>query len=396
MKRKASHTRNSINCSSCHCGTAAGLLIPVFLAVACFALSATVEAVSPPPDGGYTNANTAEGQVALLHLDTTTGANNTAVGFASLGFLITGNLNTGVGSATLLFNTADSNTATGAGALLNNSTGSENTANGVFALSGNTTGGSNTAVGFEAMQNGTGSNVLFNTAVGIGALQATTANANAAVGDFALSLDSTGAFNTAIGAVAGSNQTTGSGNVYIGQGMQGVAGETNQTYIKNINTTSVSGAGTDFVTVNLTSGLLGHLSSSRRYKEEIKPMDNASETLYRLKPVTYHYKKEIDPTQSPAFGLIAEDVAEVNSALVARNAQGEIESVHYEWVNAMLLNEFLKEHKKVEEQEASIAELKSTVGVLTAQLKEQAAQIQKVSAQVEVNNPAPQVVVNKP
>src|SRR5262249_40102333 len=143
--------------------------------------------------------------------------------------------------------------------------------------------------------------------------------------------------NTAIGAVAGSNQTTGSGNVYIGQGMQGVAGETNQTYIKNINTTSVSGAGTDFVTVNLTTGLLGHLSSSRRYKEEIKPMDNASETLYRLKPVTYHYKKEIDATQSPAFGLIAEDVAEVNPDLVARNAQGEIESVHYEWVNAMLL-----------------------------------------------------------
>ena len=396
MTWKASLTRNSINCSSRNCGTAAGLLIPLFLAFACFALSATVEAVSPPPDGGYTNANTAEGQVALLHLDTTTGANNTAVGFASLGFLITGNLNTGVGSATLLFNTADSNTATGAGALLNNSTGSENTANGVFALSGNTTGGSNTAVGFEAMQNGAGSNVLFNTAVGIGALQATTANANTAVGDFALTGDSTGAFNTAIGAVAGSNQTTGSGNVYIGQGISGVAGETNQTYIKNINTTSVSGAGTDFVTVNLTTGLLGHLSSSRRYKEEIKPMDNASETLYRLKPVTYHYKKEIDPTRSPAFGLIAEDVAEVNPDLVARNAQGEIESVHYEWVNAMLLNEFLKEHKKVQEQQASIAELKSMVGVLTAQLQEQAAQIQKVSAQFEVNNPAPQVVVNKP
>jgi hypothetical protein len=396
MNRKSSLTGNSINCSSCHCRTGAGLLIPLFLAFACFALSATVEAVSPPPDGGYANFNTAEGQTALLHLDTTTGANNTAVGFASLGFLITGNLNTGVGTAALLFDTADANTATGAGALLNNTTGTDNTANGAFALSSNTTGASNAAVGFEAMQNATGANVLFNTAVGIQALQQTTANANVAVGDLALLVDSSGSFNTAIGAAAGSHQTTGSGNVYIGQGIEGVAGETNQTYIKNINTTSVSGAGTDFVTVNLTTGLLGHVSSSRRYKEEIKPMGSASETLYRLKPVTYRYKKEIDQTQSPAFGLIAEEVAEVNPDLVARNAQGEIESVHYEWVNAMLLNEFLKEHKKVEEQQASIAELKSTVGVLTAQLKEQAAQIQKVSAQLEVNNPAPQVVVNKP
>ena len=176
--------------------------------------------------------------------------------------------------------------------------------------------------------------------------------------------------------------------------MEGVAGESNSTYIRNINTTTVSGGGTDTVTVNLTTGLLGHLSSSRRYKEEIKPMDNASETLYRLKPVTYHYKKEIDSTQSPAFGLIAEDVAEVNPNLVARNAQGQVESVHYEMVNAMLLNEFLKEHKKVEEQQASIAELKSTVGVLMAQLKEQAAQIQKVSAQLEVSKAAPQTVLN--
>jgi hypothetical protein len=355
-----------------------------------------VEAVSPPPDGGYANFNTAEGQSALLSLDTTTGANNTAVGFASLGFLITGNLNTGVGTAALLFNTADGNTATGAAALLNNTTGTDNTANGTFALYLNNTGGSNTAVGFEAMENAAGDLVLFNTAVGINALQSTTSNANVAVGDFALQDDTDGAFNTAIGAVAGSNQTTGSGNVYIGQGIQGVAGEDNHTYIKNINATTVSGIGADFVTVDLTTGLLGHASSSRRYKEEIKPMDNASETLYRLKPVTYRYKKEIDRTQSPAFGFIAEDVAEVNPNLVARNAQGQVESVHYEMVNAMLLNEFLKEHKKVEEQQASIVALKSTVGVLAAQLKEQAAQIQKVSTQFEANNPASQVAVIKP
>jgi septal ring factor EnvC (AmiA/AmiB activator) len=135
-------------------------------------------------------------------------------------------------------------------------------------------------------------------------------------------------------------------------------------------------------------------------------MDKASEALYRLKPVTYRYKKEIDKTQSLAFGLIAEEVAEANPDLVAHNSQGQPESVHYEMVNAMLLNEFLKEHKKVEEQQskidnqqASIAELKATVAqqangmeVLTAQLKQQVAQIQKVRARLEVNKPAPEVV----
>jgi hypothetical protein len=369
-------------------------ILVFLLGVVCFTLLPGARAVSPAPDGGYPGFNTAEGDQALFLLFG--GFGNTGLGWRS-GFSAVGaNFNTGVGAGTLVLNTADSNTAVGAAALLLNTTGGLNTAVGTSALSDNKTGGSNTAVGFGAMQNGSGDNVVFNTAVGIQALMNTTANANVAVGDFALQNDSSGAFNTAIGAVAGSNQTTGSGNVYIGQGIRGVAGEMNQTYIKNINTTSVNGGGTDFVTVNLTTGLLGHASSSRRYKEEIKPMDNASQTLYRLKPVTYHYKKEIDPTQSPAFGLIAEDVAEVNPNLVARNAQGQVESVHYEMVNAMLLNEFLKEHKKVEEQQASIAELKSTVGVLMAQLKEQAAQIQKVSAQLEVNHPAPQIVVSKP
>jgi hypothetical protein len=142
--------------------------------------------------------------------------------------------------------------------------------------------------------------------------------------------------------------------------------------------------------------LLGHLTSSRRYKEDINPMDKASAALYRLKPVTYRYKKEIDKTQSLAFGLIAEEVAEANPGLVAHNAQGQPESVHYEMVNAMLLNEFLKEHKRVEEQQASISKLKSEMQTMVAQLREQAAQIQKVSAQVQVNKPASQVVVNKP
>ena len=151
--------------------------------------------------------------------------------------------------------------------------------------------------------------------------------------------------------------------------------------------TAVSGAGTDTVTINLTTGLLGHLSSSRRYKEEIKPMERASEALYRLKPVSYRYKKEIDSTQSPAFGLIAEEVAEVNPALVAHNSDGQPEGVHYEMVNAMLLNEFLKAHRRMEEQDKRIEEL-------ATQLKQKAAQIQKVSAQLELSKSAPQTVVN--
>jgi hypothetical protein len=154
--------------------------------------------------------------------------------------------------------------------------------------------------------------------------------------------------------------------------------------------------GTDTVTVDLTTGLLGHLSSSRRYKEDIKPMDKTSEALYMLNPVTYRFKKDVDPSQSLDYGLIAEEVAKVDPNLAIRDRNGQIESVRYSAINAMLLNEFLKEHKKVEEQQASIAELKNEVQTVVAQLKEQAAQIQKVSAQLEVSKPAPQVVTNKP
>jgi len=200
--------------------------------------------------------------------------------------------------------------------------------------------------------------------------------------------------------LAGAAATTGSGNVYIGV-VSGVAGEGDHTYIANINTTAVSGGGTDTVTVNLSTGLLGHLSSSRRYKEEIKPMNNASEALFALKPVTYRYKKEIDHTQSPAFGLIAEEVAEVNPALVARNSEGQPESVHYEMVNAMLLNEFLKEHRKVEKLESTVAKQEVAAAKQEVKIAQQQKQIdtltaglQKVSAQLEMSKPSPQTVLN--
>src|SRR5262249_29357072 len=256
---------------------------------------------------------------------------------------------------------------------------------GFAALSSNITGNSNTAFGSRALIFNTGGE---NTAVGFNALQVNTTGAgNTAIGVLAL-INNNGGGNVGVGANAGFNATSGNDNVYIGTDVDGVAGESGHTYIRNINTTSVSGGGTDTVTVDLTTGLLGHLSSSRRFKEDIQPMNNASETLYRLKPVTYRYKKEIDHTQTPAFGLIAEDVAEVNPALVAHDAKGQPESVHYEMVNAMLLNEFLKAHHKIEEQDHRAQEQQKDIDTLKAELREQKALIQKVSAQLATVSPS--------
>jgi hypothetical protein len=305
--------------------------------------------------------NVAVGTDALLYNDA---FSNTAVGYQALFSNTGGTINTAVGESALKFNiSGEANTALGASALEDNTDGDSNTATGEFALLANTTGSENTANGHNALQHNLDG------------------NSNVAVGFAALYRNTTGDSNIAVGPGAGNNQTTGGGNVYIGNAMSGVAGEYNHTYIRNINTTSVSGGGTDTVTVNLTTGLLGHASSSRRYKEDIKPMDKASEGLYRLNPVTYRYKKEIDPTESSAFGLIAEDVAKVNPNLVACNAEGQPESVHYEMVNAMLLNEFLKEHKLVQKQGANIARLQRQIEALTEDL-------QKVSAQLAAASPS--------
>ncbi len=353
------------------------------------AILPTTKAVVPPPDGGYPGANTAEGENALLSL--TTGTFNTAVGFFALKNNDLGNYNTAIGAGAL-FATDESvmNTAVGAGALLLNTGGTNNTANGAFALINNRFGSENTAIGAQALQNNVdasgniavgalallantdgslntalGDNVLranttgaHNTAVGGSALFSTTASdGNTAVGLSALFLLDGGSNNVALGTNAGQMLQTGDGNVYIGANVVGLMSESNHTYISNINTTSVSGGGTDTVTVDLTTGLLGHLSSSRRYKEDIKSMDRASETLYRLKPVTFRYKKEINARQTLEYGLVAEDVAEVDPDLAIRNEDGEIESVRYTAVNAMLLNEFLKEHRRVEELKSAIFHL---------------------------------------
>jgi hypothetical protein len=372
------------------------LLIP--LVFACFALSPTAQAVVPPPDGGYPGGNTAEGTSALLHLNG--GTNNTAVGWASLGFDLIGNLNTAVGAGALLFNTADNNTATGAAALLSDTTGEESTAVGAIALLNNTTGSFNTAIGSGALS----SNIsgVENTATGSGALGASTGDDNTATGFQALRINSGGSGNTAIGDGALLNNTTGSGNIALGTAAgQNVTTANNvicigaegnnvdsACYIGQIFGATSSGGIAVFINSN---GRLGTATSSRRFKEEIKPMDKTSEMLLALKPVTFRYKKDIDPAGTPQFGLVAEEVEKVNPDLVVRDKEGKPYSVRYEQVNAMLLNEFLKEHRKNEQQrqdlEAALAQQQKQIEALTAGL-------QKVSAQLEANKPAPQMANN--
>jgi trimeric autotransporter adhesin len=365
----------------------------ILLVLACFELLPRAEAVVPPPDGGYPGGNTAEGQNALLSL--TTGTNNTAVGWFSLKTLTTGQYNTAIGSGALSVNTGDLNTATGAATLWHNTSGARNTANGFAALFSNTTGGDNTANGYQALDSNTEGDA--NTANGVQALESnTTGFGNTAIGAAALPHNTAGDGNTALGHLAGFNLTAGNGNVCIGAEVTGFAGESNTTRIRNIYTSMANGRA---VYVNSDSKI-GTLTSSRRFKEQIKPMDKASEVLFALKPISFRYKKEFDAGRAPMFGLIAEDVEQVDPDLVSRNEKGEVETVRYEQINAMLLNEFLKEHRKVEKLtkdfQATVAQQQKEIQALTAKLKEQAAQIQKVSAQVEMSNPKTKVVLKNP
>ena len=279
--------------------------------------------------------------------------------------------------------TGNWNTATGAGSLKFNTTGTYNTANGQGALNNNTTG-------------------LGNTAYGAGALYHNT----------------TGRLNIGLGGAAGQNLTTGSNNIDISN--PGVAAESNiirignevaftdiggivhpahtKTFIAGIHGATASGAVTVYVN---SSGQLGTLPSSARFKHDIHSMDKASEVILALKPVTFHYKADIDPKGIPQFGLVAEEVEKVDPALVARDEQGKVYTVRYEAVNAMLLNEFLKEHRKVEQQEATITEVKSTAAKQEAAIAKQQKQIEalttglrNVSDQLELSKPAPRTVVN--
>jgi len=398
------------------------LFTTILLVLACFGLLPKAQAVSPAPDGAYGppaygTGNTAEGANALFSLTSgpyntavglnalytdMTGGRNTAYGVNALRYNATGSSNTAVGTNSLYLNAGDANTATGDSALFHNNSGDANTANGYAALYSNTIGHDNTA---------SGDYTLYNNIDG---------NYNVADGNAALFGNQHGNQNTALGRNAGSNITTGSGNIDIGAFVSGIGAETNTIrigdnlpntlngsfcYIGGIygQQTSLSGM-TVFVD---STNKLGYQVSSRRFKHDIKVMDKASEAVLALKPVTFHYNS--DKTNTPCFGLIAEEVAAVNPNLIVRDNKGEPLTVRYEAVNVMLLNEFLKEHRaflkeqrKVAEQEVTVGQLKSTVAqqqkgmeALTAQLKEQAAQIQKVSAQIEMGRPAPKVVLNQ-
>jgi trimeric autotransporter adhesin len=493
--------------------------IPPFLsglALVWFVLLPHVQAVVPPPDGGYPNFTTAEGTKALQNL--TTGAGNTAVGWFSLFSATTASFNTGVGAGTLALNTGDNNTATGTAALflnttgfsntavgsitlLHNDTGNNNTGIGAGALTSNTTGSANTAIGVGVLASNTGgggntatgtlalnaNNGSLNTATGLAALQSnttggnntamgagalnfnTTGHENTAVGQIALQNNVDGTFNsalgqgalasntsgsdntasgagalfenstghentavgfqalndniggntnTAIGQAALSNNTTGSGNIAIGAGagqsittenntimigssypfiQSGVirigSGNQSRTYIAAIHdvTTDIANA---IPVLIAGDNQLGTMSSSRRFKKDIKPMDQASEAILALKPVRFQYKS--DNTNTPQFGLVAEEVADVNSDLVVRDKNGEIYTVRYDAVNAMLLNEFLKEHKAFLEERRNVKKLEAALEAVTKRLNEQEAKIESVSAQMDIAKTTAQMVSNNP
>ena len=386
-------------------------IILVALALAGFAPTSAVQAVSPAPDGGYPGGNTAEGQAALFAL--TSGTFNTAVGFLSLRSTTESSFNTAIGAGALLGNAANSNTATGAGALLSNTTGGVNTANGAFALVSNTEGDFNTATGFSALGNNTTG--FENTATGVQALESNTIGSNNTANGFsALSnntigsqntatgfnalFQNTGALNTANGSNALANNTSGSGNIAVGVGAGGSVTTANHVIAighpgANVDDSCFIGqvrdalVAPDAAQVLIDSaGKLGTTSgSSRRFKEQIKPMNKVSEAILALKPVTFHYKS--DKTNTSQFGLIAEEVADVDPNLVVPDKEGKPYTVRYDAVNAMLLNEFLKEHRKNEEQQGMIERQQKQIEALSVGL-------QRVSAQLELSKVAPQTVLN--
>ena len=390
----------------------------ITFALACIALLPQAHAVVPPPDGAYPNFTTAEGQNALQSL--TTGAANTALGAYSLFSTTTASFNTAVGAGALDLNTGESNTAVGVAALLLN-TGTENTAVGVDALGLNTAGEFNAAVGAFALYNNIDGNG--NTAVGSSALTAnTTGNSNTAIGTSAL-VDNVSGFenvgiggaalftnvdghdNIAVGQAALSNNTHGSNNIAVGEfaGLAvttsnnviaiGVQGQdvSDSCFIGNIfNAMAPSGSGV-FIDAN---NRLGTITSSKRFKEDIKPIGKSSEALLELKPVTFRYKKEIDAAARSQFGLVAEDVEKVNPDLVVRDKEGKPYSVRYDQVNAMLLNEFLKEHQTVQELKSAAVKQEAMIASQQKQIEALTAGLQKVSTQVKLNKLAPQTVKN--
>jgi hypothetical protein len=248
--------------------------------------------------------------------------------------------------------------------LASNTEGDGNTADGHTALANNITGTNNTATGFQAL-------LLNNTGSG-----------NTAVGIHALEFNRGGSNNIALGQEAGTNVTSVSDVICIGAEGDNVA---NSCYIGQIFGQTSSGGTAVLIDSN---GKLGTVTSSRRFKEEIRPMDRASRALFALKPVTFRYKGGIDPKHISQFGLVAEEVEKINPDLVVRDMEGKPYSVRYDEVNAMLLNEFLKEHRKVKQMEETMARQQARIEALTAGME-------KISAQLQVRRTVLQTALNR-
>jgi hypothetical protein len=380
----------------------------------CFGLCQQVQSATDTPDPGSAPlSNTADGQLALAGV--TSGIYNSAFGFYAVLALSDASFDTGVGAGALLVDNGGTNTAVGAAALFSNTVASFNNAFGTFALFNNDI----TGAGLAEFNNAVGRNCLLNNTDGFendafgddSMEENTTGSENTAMGDDSLDANTTGSGNVAVGKEAGNSIIGGNDNVCIGHNAgigivnasRNVAIGSEETgpfadfddtcFIGSIFGEIVSDPGSQTAVFVDQFNVVGIFNSSQKYKHDIQPMDKASETLYQLKPVTFKFNSDWKGTTQ--YGLIAEEVEKVDPKLVSHK-DGEIVTVHYEQINSMLLNEFLKEHKKVESLEATVAQQQKGMEVLTAQLREQAAQIQKVSAQLEVNKPAPHVVANKP
>ena len=361
-----------------------------------FPLFPEAQAVSPPPDGGYAYNNTAEGTDALFSL--TTGVWNSAFGFRALHNNLTGIRNTAIGYEALyntngLYNVnALDNVAVGVNALFSNTTGNSNIAIGSFALYDNTTGSNNIAIGNQALKTFTGSG---NTQVGD---SFSSAPDSVSVGR--LPTSDHGGNLIAPGVLYASLYAE--DDIYIGgyvfytpdityTARVHIAAQ-DAVYVGAVFNTPIAGSP---VGIN-SSGQLGVAASSARFKDDIKPMDKTSEGILALKPVTFRYKQGIDPSRVTQFGLVAEEVEKVNPDLVVRDKEGKPYTVRYDQVNAMLLNEFLKEHQTVQELKSSAAKQDATIALQQKQIDALTAGLQKVSAQLELSKAAPQTALNDP
>jgi hypothetical protein len=298
------------------------------------------------------NDNTAIGESALAA--NVSGANNTAIGVEALVLNTTGSNNTAIGGSVLVNNTmGQQNSAIGPGSLQSNTTGSQNTALGVFALNGNTTGNLNTAVGYEA--SGGGSN---NTSIGVFAGGGLSGGNNIAVGASAGSA-----------AGQGNNIDIGSPGATFDYGAIriGTSGTQTTFFVAGVNNVNLgSDSNAVGVLIDTTTGQLGIASSSRRYKEDIEDMGDASRDLMRLRPVTFRYKKPFADGSKPIqYGLIAEEVDEVYPDLVAHSADGQIETVKYQVLDSMLLNEVQRQQAEIRRLEERLARLETILSTVS-------------------------------